>query len=40
MTDFPRAVKEVDLGQIDSSEEDWDCRSLGTLEDTVNLDFA
>ncbi|KAG2000793.1 hypothetical protein GB937_010826 [Aspergillus fischeri] len=39
MTDFSRAVKEVDLGQIDSSQKDWNCRSLGTLEDTVDLCF-
>jgi hypothetical protein len=35
MTNFPRAVEEIDLGQINGSKKDWNCRSLGTLEDTV-----
>jgi hypothetical protein len=39
ITDFSCTMEEVDLGQINSSEEDWDCQSLGMLEDIVNLCF-
>jgi hypothetical protein len=40
MMDFSSAMEEIDLGQINSSKKDWNCRSLGILEDIVNFYFA
>ncbi|KAE8387103.1 hypothetical protein BDV23DRAFT_186674 [Aspergillus alliaceus] len=40
MSYFSSAMEEIDLGQINNSEKHWNCRSLGTLEDTVNFCFA
>lgn len=40
MADLSRAVKEVGLGQIDCPEKNGNGRSLGPLEDPVDLGFA